>query len=99
MWGSYVSAAIYHCASLYTWFINIKDNQHRGATAYFYKRDRNRDDRDSLTLIEFKTSKASYWVIDKSAEFQTNRLMDTKSAQQLVSLVPEGGGTLYITSS
>ena len=32
--------------------------------------------------------------IDKSAEFQTNRLMDIKSAQFLVRLVPGGRGTL-----
>ena len=35
MCGSYVSAAIYCLANLYTWFINIKDNQHKGATAQF----------------------------------------------------------------
>ena len=33
-------------------------------------------------------------LIDKSAEFQTNRLMDIKSAQLLVRLVPGGRGTL-----
>ena len=32
--------------------------------------------------------------IDKGAEFQTNWLTDAKSAQRLVSLVPEGWGTL-----
>ena len=32
--------------------------------------------------------------IVKSAEFQTNRLMDIKSAQLLVRLVPGGRGTL-----
>ena len=32
--------------------------------------------------------------IDKSAEFQTNQLMDTKSAQLLVRLVPGGWVTL-----
>ena len=32
--------------------------------------------------------------IDKSAEFQINRLMDIKSAQLLVRLVPGGRGTL-----
>ena len=30
--GSYVSAAIYCRGNLYTWFININDNQHKGAT-------------------------------------------------------------------
>ena len=33
-------------------------------------------------------------LIDKSAEFQTNRLMDIKSAPLLVRLVPGGRGTL-----
>ena len=32
--------------------------------------------------------------IDKSAEFQTNRLMDIKSAQHLVKSVPGERGTL-----
>ena len=32
--------------------------------------------------------------IDKSAEFQTNRLRDKKSAQLLVRFVPGGWGTL-----
>ena len=32
--------------------------------------------------------------IDKSAEFQTNRLMDIKSAHLLERLVPGGRGTL-----
>ena len=31
-------------------------------------------------------------LIDKSAEFQTNRLMDVQSAQLLVGLVPGGRG-------
>ena len=33
-------------------------------------------------------------VIDKSVEFQTNRLMDIKFAQILVRAVPGGRGTL-----
>ena len=37
--------------------------------------------------------KAGY-LINKSAEFQTNRLMDIKSAQLLVRFVPGGRGTL-----
>ena len=33
MWGSNVSPAIYRRANPYTWFININDKQHKGATA------------------------------------------------------------------
>ena len=46
------------------------------------------------TILRYEMKAGSF--IDKRAEFQTNWLMDVKSAQQLVRLVPGGRGTLNV---
>ena len=69
MYDSYVSAALYCRANLYTWFINIKDNQHKGVTAQFIQYGSKTAMTGSLTLIvliDFKTSKSVVLVTSMS---------------------------------
>ena len=61
MCGSYVSAAIYCRANLYTCFVNTKENQHKGATTQFIQYESETAMTGTHLLLQIlKRRKASY---------------------------------------